>query len=218
MAERDLKSIEKQFRRIWNRSASGVLVDLPEFDADLWLSRALDILKPIAIDAPVIQETAPGLRLPLTGAINVMVLFKLLSEKNVSPEQIKNLSDKILKLEIDRFPALARRVSTWFLFTPVAARMTRHYADKSSKADEQQFKLQYLDTGENSFGMNITQCAICRLAGKHDMSSMVPYICSIDGMLSEMLGWGLKRTQTIAGGAKHCDFVFRKGAPTELEA
>ncbi len=218
MAGLDLKSIEKQFRKIWNRSASGVLGDLPEFDTDLWLSQALEILKPIAIDAPLFRETAPGLRLPLAGAINVMVLFKLLSEKNISPEEIKSLSDKILKLEIDRFPVLARRVSTWFLFTSVAARMTRHYADRSNKADERQFKLQYVDTGENSFGMNITQCAICRLAGRHDMSSMVPYICSIDGMLSEMLGWGLKRTQTIAGGAEHCDFVFRKGAPTELEA
>ena len=218
MAGNDLKTLEKQFSKIWRRSAAGVLSHLRGFDEKTWLSEALNILKPIAMDAPLLRETAPGLRLPLTGAINVMTLFKLLAEKNVSSEEIRSLSDKILKMEIERFPAIARRASTWFLFTDFAARITRHYADKSQTSDDKQFKLAYVDTGKNSFGMNITQCAICRLAGRHDMSAMMPYICSIDGMLSEMLGWGLKRTQTIAGGAKHCDFVFRKGASTELLA
>lgn len=218
MAESDLKTLEKQFRKIWKRSAAGILNHLSGFDEKVWLFEALEVLKPIAMDAPPLRETAPGLRLPLTGAINVMTLFKLLDEKGVAPDEVRRLSDKILKLEIERFPAFARRASTWFLFTNVAARITRHYANKSEAADDRQFKLEYVDTGHNSFGMNITQCAICRLAGKHAMSAMVPYICSIDGMLSEQLGWGLKRTQTIASGAKHCDFVFRKGAPTELLA
>ena len=34
--------------------------------------------------------------------------------------------------------------------------------------------------------------------------------------MSEELGWGLRRTMTIAGGGQRCDFRFRKGQPTEV--
>jgi hypothetical protein len=33
---------------------------------------------------------------------------------------------------------------------------------------------------------------------------------------SEMLDWGLIRTQTLAEGAGKCDFRFKKGGPTRV--
>jgi hypothetical protein len=43
-----------------------------------------------------------------------------------------------------------------------------------------------------------------------------PYLCAADLVYSEMLDWGLIRTQTLAEGADKCDFRFKKGGPTRV--
>ena len=45
-----------------------------------------------------------------------------------------------------------------------------------------------------------------------------PFICMSDIALSEALGWGLARTQTLADGCEYCDFRFRKGAATMISS
>lgn len=67
--------------------------------------------------------------------------------------------------------------------------------------------------GDDAFdrGMNITSCAICHLFGRHDAMDLVPYMCSFDDVVSAAAGSGLRRTGTIALGAKRCDFRFRRG-------
>ena len=39
---------------------------------------------------------------------------------------------------------------------------------------------------------------------------------AVDKVASEMLGWGLQRTMTIAEGGEKCDFRFRKGGETSV--
>lgn len=60
-------------------------------------------------------------------------------------------------------------------------------------------------------GMNVTSCAICHLFAKHDAMELVPYMCAYDDVVSRAHGDGLRRTGTIALGAKRCDFRFRDG-------
>ena len=48
--------------------------------------------------------------------------------------------------------------------------------------------------------------------------AFAPYICMSDIALSDALGWGLKRTQTIADGCHHCDFRFKQGAATQISS
>ena len=43
-----------------------------------------------------------------------------------------------------------------------------------------------------------------------------PYHCAADMLYSDKLGWGLIRTQTLAEGAKRCDFRFKRGGPTRI--
>ena len=43
---------------------------------------------------------------------------------------------------------------------------------------------------------------------EHGGEEFAPYICLSDIALSDALGWGLLRTQTLADGCSHCDFRF----------
>ena len=53
---------------------------------------------------------------------------------------------------------------------------------------------------------------------KHGGAAFAPYICMSDIALSDTLGWGLSRTQTLAEGCSYCDFRFKKGAPTNISS
>jgi hypothetical protein len=41
-------------------------------------------------------------------------------------------------------------------------------------------------------------------------------MCAIDKTVSEMMGWGLSRTMTLAEGFEKCDFRFKKGGKTQV--
>lgn len=58
--------------------------------------------------------------------------------------------------------------------------------------------------------MNIKSCAICHLFSQHDAMDLVPYMCASDDVISDKSGQGLMRSGTIALGASHCDFRFKK--------
>jgi hypothetical protein len=47
---------------------------------------------------------------------------------------------------------------------------------------------------------------------------IAPYLCALDQISSEKLGWGLIRTSTLAEGGKVCDFRFKKGGPTRISS
>ncbi|MEE2784203.1 MAG: L-2-amino-thiazoline-4-carboxylic acid hydrolase [Pseudomonadota bacterium] len=79
-----------------------------------------------------------------------------------------------------------------------------------ARAHPGQFKLESVQTEEDAFqwGFNMTSCAICYLYGQHDAMALVPYMCASDDVISDQRGQGLRRTGTIALGARHCDFRF----------
>jgi hypothetical protein len=93
-----------------------------------------------------------------------------------------------------------------------AARERADAKASQSGASPNEFVFELLEGDEHSDrGMNITSCAICHLFGKHDAMELVPYMCSLDDVMSDAAGQGLRRTGTIALGASQCDFRFRQG-------
>ena len=64
---------------------------------------------------------------------------------------------------------------------------------------------------DSDWGMNVTSCGICAQFSKYDAMELVPYMCSLDDVISDGAGRGLRRTGTIAVGAHHCDFRYQQG-------
>ena len=60
------------------------------------------------------------------------------------------------------------------------------------------------------YGVDILECGICKLFNKHDAGQFVSILCEVDKVTSGLAGLELVRNGTIASGATHCDFRFRK--------
>ena len=82
------------------------------------------------------------------------------------------------------------------------------------------FEVEYLIGKGDDFdwGVNYLACGNLRFARKHGGEAFAPYICMSDIALSDAMGWGLIRTQTLADGCQYCDFRFKKGAATQISS
>lgn len=69
------------------------------------------------------------------------------------------------------------------------------------------------------WGYNVKSCAICQVASRYDAMDLVPYFCAVDDVMSDKGKQGLRRTGSLALGAPHCDFRYRRGGePQPLAA
>ena len=50
-----------------------------------------------------------------------------------------------------------------------------------------------------------------RLFEEHEQRDVVPFVCALDDVMSELMGMGLERIGTRALGAERCDFRYRPG-------
>ena len=61
------------------------------------------------------------------------------------------------------------------------------------------------------YGIDYTECGICKFFHEQDADELIPYMCLIDFAESDALKMGLERTMTIADGHNICDFRFKIG-------
>ena len=66
------------------------------------------------------------------------------------------------------------------------------------------------------YGVDYLECASCKFLAKHGATELAAYLCPVDILYREALGWGLTRTLTLAEGANKCYFRFKKGGPTNV--
>ena len=102
--------------------------------------------------------------------------------------------------------------------SPENRTLLREQAAKSVTASHQaefpeDFVYDFVEPGPNDgfeFGINYRACGFCKFAGRHGDKEILPNICGLDFDAYATRGIHLERTQTLAGGASHCNFRFSR--------
>jgi hypothetical protein len=112
----------------------------------------------------------------------------------------------------------------WFLKIVGHFKYGRSYQDKLRRAAAisqkrhypGDFVLSFVEgDGENfDYGLDITECGICKLYSAHGAEKFSRYMCLSDFVISKAFNRGLVRFETIAEGGKRCDFRYKKGRET----
>jgi hypothetical protein len=134
-------------------------------------------------------------------------------------EQTGEMIFEIGKAFIKSSPAFLLR-----LFAPL--NFSRYYLDRLRKCAIESHQRKYPDDyvydfieGDGKtfdYGVDYLECASCKFLAKQGVPELAPYLCPVDVLYSEALGWGLTRTKTLAEGAEMCDFRFKKGEQTKI--
>ncbi|MEN6350201.1 MAG: L-2-amino-thiazoline-4-carboxylic acid hydrolase [Syntrophomonas sp.] len=67
------------------------------------------------------------------------------------------------------------------------------------------WKIAYREINENTFEIDITECAMLKLAKDFDVLGMYPAICRMDYLFSHYMGNGFERTKTLGDGDECCN-------------
>lgn len=93
----------------------------------------------------------------------------------------------------------------------------REHAVKSHTEEfPEDFVYDFVEPGPGDqfeFGINYTACGFCKFAARHADQEILPNICGLDFVAYAARGIRLERTQTLAGGASHCNFRFSRLKP-----
>ncbi len=71
--------------------------------------------------------------------------------------------------------------------------------------------------GVFDFGIDYTECGICKYFKAQGAQEFTPYMCLLDAPISRAMNTGLVRTQTLARGGDRCDFRYKTGQTVQVE-
>lgn len=128
---------------------------------------------------------------------------------------IFDLSDAFLRA----YPAYLRRLFGRMAFSSRYLRQLRRRAEGSHRREYPgDYVYNFVEGDGESFdyGVDYLECATLKLLRSQGAGELAKYLCAADILYSDALGWGLRRTMTLAEGKDRCDFRFRRGGKTQV--
>ena len=147
-----------------------------------------------------------------------MAIGRVLRRHGVSPSMIGEIEQETHKAQLLTTPEAERLASGRQFMSSENQTLLREQATKSATKSHQKefpedFVYDFVEPGPGDnfeFGINYKACGFCKFAARHGDKEILPNICGLDFDAYATQGIQPERTQTLAGGANHCDFRFSR--------
>lgn len=147
-----------------------------------------------------------------------MAISRVLRRHSVPVPVIGEIERDTYKAQLLGVPEAERLASGRHFMSPENQALMREQAASSVTESHQEqfpedFVYEFVEPGPQDrfeFGINYKACGFCKLAARHGDKDILPNICGLDFDAYATRGIRLERTQTLAGGASHCDFRFSR--------
>ena len=155
-----------------------------------------------------------GKRNPLTFNLVSTAWFLALNRAMLDQgKEINELGPLLLDIYqawIDTYPAWLLRLRGWWAFTPMARqRLERRSRLSQERRYPGNWVFSFITKNGHDFGVDYTECGIYKFCQEQNATELMPYLCSVDFIMSERMNLGLQRTMTLAEGSPQCDFRFK---------
>jgi hypothetical protein len=144
--------------------------------------------------------------------IGFMAIGRVLRRHGLSLPMIGDIERETYKAQLLTVPEVDRLASGRQFMSPENQTWLREQAARShAEAFPEDFDHDFVEPGPGDhfeFGINYKACGFCKFAARHGDTEILPNICGLDFEAYATRGIRLQRTQTLAGGASHCDFRF----------
>ena len=147
-----------------------------------------------------------------------MAISRVLRRHGVPLPVIGDIERETYRAQLLTVPEAERLASGRQFLSPENQALVREQAAMSVTASHgeafpQDFVYDFVEPGPGDdfdFGINYKACGFCKFAAQHGDKEILPNICGLDFDAYATRGIRLVRTQTLAGGASHCDFRFSR--------
>lgn len=187
-------------------------------DVDAIRREVMDEFEVVLTQMPYVGGTASRMSdffMRLTG---FMAIGRVLRRHGVPVPVIGEIEQEIYKAQLLTAPEAERLVSGQQFMSSENQVLLREQAARSVTESHQSefpedFVYDFVEPGpgdEFEFGINYKACGFCKFAARHGDKKILPNICGLDFDAYATRGIRLERTQTLAGGATHCNFRFSR--------
>ena len=150
--------------------------------------------------------------------IGFMAISRVLRRHGVALSVIGEIERETYKAQLLTVPESERLASGAQFMSPENQVLLREQAARSATTSHQEefpedFVYDFVAPGPGDdfeFGIDYKACGFCKFAAHRGDQEILPNICGLDFDAYATRGIRLERTQTLAGGASHCDFRFSR--------
>lgn len=147
-----------------------------------------------------------------------LTIYRVLKAHGKTIEEIGKIIYEVTEAFLNAYPRFLRRLLGGMGFSRIYLRGLRKRAAESQKRRYPgDWVYTFVDGGKGfDYGVDYTECGVVKFLDEQGASELAPYVCPVDILYSQALGWGLVRTMTLAEGYDKCDFRFKKGGETRV--
>jgi L-2-amino-thiazoline-4-carboxylic acid hydrolase len=146
-----------------------------------------------------------------------MAIGRVLRRHGVPPPVIGAIERESYKAQLLTVPEAERLASGRQFMSLENQTLLREQAAESRQEEyPEDFVYDFIEPGPGDsfeFGIDYKGCGFCKFAERHGDQEILPHICGLDFDAYSTRGIRLERTQTLAGGASHCNFRFSRVKP-----
>ena len=150
--------------------------------------------------------------------LGFMAIGRVLHRHGVPPPVIGEIEREALKAQLLAVPEEERLAAGREFMSAENQSVVRAQAARSTTTGHRdEFPLDFVydfvapGPGDDfEFGVDYKACGFCKFAGLHGDGAVLQNLCGLDFDAYAARGIRLERTQTLAGGATHCNFRFSR--------
>lgn len=149
-----------------------------------------------------------------------LAVYKAMKKHGKTAGEAWEICHEALRLRMKQFPEIKRWLFERIMYSSFLKRIVKKRAEKGKQVKSGDFEIRYLIGDGESFdyGVDYIACGNYKFLQNQGAEEFAPYVCMSDIALSDAMGWGLTRTETLADGCEKCDFRFKKGSKTQISS
>lgn len=183
-------------------------------DTDKIKQEVMDEFEVVLVQMPYVGGSASRMTDFFMRLLGFMAIGRVLHRHGVAPAVIGDIERESYKAQLLTIPEEERLASGHQFMSPENQALMREQAEKSHKREyEEDFVYDFIEPGSGDnfeFGIDYKECGFCKFARRYGDKAILTHICGLDFEAYGTRGIHLERTQTLAGGASHCNFRFSR--------
>jgi hypothetical protein len=186
-------------------------------DVDRIRQQVMDEFEIVLTQMPYVGGAASRMSDFFMRLLGFIAIGRVLRRHGVALPVIGDIERESYKAQLLTVPETERLASGRQFMSPENQALLRQQAAKSHAEEyPEDFVYDFVEPGPGDsfdFGINYKACGFCKFAARHGDQEILPTICGLDFDAYATRGIHLERTQTLAGGASHCNFRFSQLEP-----
>lgn len=176
--------------------------------------QVMDEFEIVLTQMPYVGGAASRMTDFFTRLLGFMAISRVLRRHGVPLPVIGEIERETYKTQWLAIPEAERLASGRQFMSAENQSLLREQAAKSLANEyPEDFVYDFVQPGPGDnfeFGINYKACGFCKFAARHGDKEILPHICGLDFDAYAAQGIRLDRSQTLAGGASHCNFRFSR--------